>query len=195
MSLIIPLFLVIVGLGGSGWYISQHQKLQQAPSTNMPASPQSSVNPAAISASLILKPQKTPVKKGEETVYNAEATITQGLIAAVDVNLTFDPHFIEIKDITPGPLFQNPTVFSKTIDNQAGKIHYALGSLTPVETTKQNLVFTISVKTLTQTNTREAGIIIVKNMSKIGAMTKDLHVISDSDKNVMFSETPITILP
>ncbi len=66
-------------------------------------------------------------------------------LSAVQLSLSFDPKILQITQLTPGNFFSNPTVLLKNIDNQKGKINYALGSLKPQSGEKTLAILTVKL--------------------------------------------------
>lgn len=70
-------------------------------------------------------------------------------LSAVQLSLNFDPKILQITQLTPGDFFSNPTVLLKNIDNQKGKISYALGSLKPQSGEKTLAILTVKLISIT----------------------------------------------
>lgn len=65
-------------------------------------------------------------------VFLVNITIETGtnIVAAADIDMSYDPQVLSLEEILPGTFFDSPTELRKEI-GVPGKIYYSLGSLTP----------------------------------------------------------------
>jgi len=114
LSILILIFLLL-SLPVAIWLVKRQQEIRMraAPATTLAISPPSITK--TVGDSFIL-----------QITVNTE---TNSLVAA-DLDINFNPQVLEVTGISPGEFFTSPTEASKTINNTAGNILYALTSFT-----------------------------------------------------------------
>ena len=105
--------------------------------------------PITVSAQTILSISQNPiiVSSKSGSFYETDILINtnQNKVRSVQLELYFDPNVLTDVDITAGQFFQNPVELLKSVDDQNGRISYAL-SLPPGQTgiSGNDIIATIS---------------------------------------------------
>ena len=89
-------------------------------------------NPSLIpSTTLTSSPSASLVRIGASQTISILADSGENSLTTVQLELGFDPKFIEVQKVEPGTFFDNPTILLNEVDKTNGRIMLALGSLTP----------------------------------------------------------------
>ncbi len=97
------------------------QQLQVVPSKSNSSSMQNS------QLTLSLAPGSKTIKKGEVLEVSVQAETARPLLA-IDLHIAYDGRYLELMDMSPGDMFENPITLANKKDNQAGTALYSLGS-------------------------------------------------------------------
>ncbi len=184
--------LVTVGVvTGVIVYVAQNRPSSLSPPVNQPTT--ITQNPMVkVTANVSLQPESTSVRMGTETNYlfNVEAPDSQ--IVGIEAHLQFNPSVISVVSIEPTDLLNRPQEIAKTIDNQTGKILYAIGTLTP--TVGKGTVFKIKVNILGQNP--PASITFDRRTTKVALFSGDGKTrYTEANTTLNFVENPLSILP
>lgn len=98
-------------------------------------------------------------------------------IVAADVVVSYDPGDLKFIEFEPGEVFKNPIILKKEIDQERGRLRFALATQTPTEQqgALANLTFTIK-----DTDKGPIEIKIVEEESKISAIGEKGNVLGES---------------
>lgn len=146
-----------------------------------------------VEALLTLEPEISSVKSGADIVLDIKVDTQANNTYGVEGHFTFDPDFISVSTLEPGPFFAQPKELLKTIDPVGGKISYALGSLVPTAGT--GTVFKIHAKTKQPTQSLKNIFSFDQNRTKISLEAERGKLYSREETNIIFREQTITILP
>ena len=126
-QVLVLIIVLIFAVGIIGWWWSQKgfRPLPQSPLV-----PAASVKPIA-QAALALDTDSTTVTANTSVTYSVRLTAGNFRTSGVEMYLDYDPQAVRVEAITPGPLFTEPKIITEEIDNDQGRIAYALGSFTP----------------------------------------------------------------
>lgn len=115
---------------------------------------------------------------------------TENVVTGVQLELAYDPQKITITDITPGTFLPNPLVLFKNIDQEKGRITFALGLPTTGTARKgkgtiATITFTATVQTPGETTAMlflpETLVTAEGNTSSVLTATKNLTITYSAD--------------
>lgn len=93
--------------------------------------PVSKLNPTPATknfTTLIASPSAGLLAVGEEGTFTVVIDTGANSIAAVQLEMVFNPDYISVSNITPLEFFKNQTILLNEVDNKNGSISYALGT-------------------------------------------------------------------
>lgn len=76
-------------------------------------------------------PQAALVRVGTTQTIDVVIDTGNNKLTTIQLEMSFDPQFVEVTEVEPGTFFENPTVLLSEVDSGTGRITLALGSLTP----------------------------------------------------------------
>lgn len=139
LLLIIVLAIITVGLTTLA-IMPKQPEVKPQPVAQITLSPIQTV--LTISSSPI--PQATPSSYTTDVIINTG----QNNVSSVQLELSYDPLILTNIDIKPGGFFINPKIELKNIDEENGRITFALTSLDNQDSLGQGILAKISFKTL-----------------------------------------------
>lgn len=139
---------------------------------------------SATTTSSILTPSKTTKKYSLPIIINTGANN----VTVVQLELAFDPDFLTNVNINASGFFENPAVFINHVDNEYGRISFALGFSPPA---------TQSAEALVQKAKKGKGTIAILTFQtnyKLKKINDDI-IASKSARTQQLGQTSITFLP
>jgi len=118
LALIVVLILITVGLVWLSVYTQPQPKTQVVQKQTLKLPP--AVTTIALSS--------TPDFAATSSSYSLDVKISSGenKVTAVQLEMSYDPKAINVTDILPGTFLNNPIVLLKKIDEQNGRVSYAV---------------------------------------------------------------------
>lgn len=104
-------------------------------------------------------------------------------VAAIDIVISFDSKALVFVDSEPGELFEIPIILKKEINQEQGKLRFAMASQTPVQQQGVLVNLTFAIKDEHQ---GPIEIEVIKEESKISAIGKTGDVLGQSTKLLRF---------
>lgn len=139
---LIAFLSLIVIVAGLGLYFQQKEEVSNKSQSAKPVT-----NGTAI---LSFSSENLSLSIGKTTILNIQID-SEDKVAAVELNLTYDPQIVTIIDIKPADFLTDSDVLLKTIDNKKGVSTLAFGSLKPLA--GQGTIATITVRSKTKGET------------------------------------------
>jgi len=104
-------------------------------------------------------------------------------VAAIDVVISFDPKALVYVDSEPGEFFEIPIILKKEINQEQGKLRFAIASQTPLQ--QQGALINLAFATKSDYQ-GSMEIEVIEEESKISAIGKTGNVLGESIKPLRF---------
>lgn len=176
------LAILLAALTGLVFFTNKNVK-QTVYTTQTAPTPMVTVRPVNAQTQLVFTPSTQTGLIGADLKTPISISTATNKLSGVQFSLNFDPKIVQVVDMVPGNFFANPTVLLKKIDNQKGRIDYAIGSLTPQN--GENILATLSLKLISATST------LGTNVSFSDIKVADIN---EGSNNVLKSATGLTIV-
>src|SRR3989304_2797477 len=139
---------------------------------------------------LSLRSEQSPVEVNNS--FNISVDISSGTnsVIGAELNINFDPNYVEVLDIVPGSFLTDPQTRGKTINNTSGSLTYTIyldpdgtpqsgDSVLAVISARAKAITGSSVisfnpSTLVVANTPDVGINVVKSMVNLDLIISDI---------------------
>lgn len=129
--LIFGIIIILTSVPAAVFLVKRQQeiRLRAAPTTVL------SVSPATVT-------------KNIEETFNENVVIETGgnQVAGVDIEILFNSTVLEVINVLPGTFFDSPSEIRKEIENQTGRLFYAIGSFSPGGKSGSGTVAVVSFK-------------------------------------------------
>jgi hypothetical protein len=80
---------------------------------------------------LSLSPSEASLKTKAGQTLTLNIDTGEDKVAALKLNISFDPKMVKVESIAPGAFFQKTNILHKEIDNKTGSVVFVFGSIEP----------------------------------------------------------------
>src|SRR3989344_906648 len=126
-QVLVLIVILLYEVGIISWWWSQKGF---KPLPQSPVIPAASIKPIA-QAALALDTDSKTVAVNTLVTYSVKLTAGAYQTSGVEMYLDYDPQSVRVETITSGSLFAEPKIITEEIDNDRGRVAFALGSFTP----------------------------------------------------------------
>ncbi len=197
MKLWIPLtFILVAAILVGGTYYALNKSVSPPPNIvkkTLPV-PQTKDSVPLVRAKLMLEPEITSIRPGEEVNYVVRIDAGNAFIVGAETYFNYDPNLISVESLEPGPVFTKPEILAQSIDPNSGKITYAVGTFTP--SSGKGIVFKIKVKGVTASPSIQSLLSFDRDKTKIALVSEDgSKRYSETETNLEFAENQLLVQP
>lgn len=174
LFLIFSLVVVVAILSFAAVLQSVQKSLQKGESVSTKA-PTPTIDPAlAPDTTLISSPSATLLKPGNQKIFDIVIDSGRNSLVTTQIEMGFEPEFIDVISVQPGTFFDTPTVLLNTIDRKTGRIVLALGTTTAQKGTGTLAQVTVIGKKPTISKGAATKLIFLPKTQALGNSNKNL---------------------
>lgn len=152
--------------------VERTQKKQQVATSQQPTP---TIDPSLVpDTTLLASPSATLIKVGQRQVIDVNINTGKNLLTTVQLEIGFEPEFLDVTKIEAGPFFADSTVLLNQIDRKTGRATLALGVTTPAQGTGTVARITVVGKKATGTTGRATAINFLQKTQVLGSSNKNL---------------------